>query len=205
MNRSILILSIVLLSQTQGRANEMSDRRLAELLQPTSAVEMLPGYPKAFAEPRAILPGSAPAKFQGQPPRPGYLAALRVLPHNPAEPAPLATYLSTPQAPVFILLPTVAVIAFPIEPNERAPVPILGRPTFDRAPLSDATLEASIAAVLRSVIPLRALAVPFAPMNLPDPFELQGYIRLPNPLAEDFQPMAVPPRVLLKPNEPVKK
>jgi hypothetical protein len=40
-------------------------------------------------------------------------------------------------------------------------------------------------------------------MNLPDPFELQTQIRQQNPLAEDFQPMAGPPRILLQP-EPVK-
>ena len=204
MNRSILILSIVLLSQTQA-ANEMSDRRLAELLQPTSAVEMLPGYPKAFAEPRAILPGWRTAKFQGQPPRPGYLAALRVLPHNPAEPATAGDLSVHSAGSGLHLAADRGGDRLPHRAKRTGPGADSG-PAHVRpgsAQRCHAGGEHCRRAPQRHSVAGPGSAV--APMNLPDPFELQGYIRLPNPLAEDFQPMAVPPRVLLKPNEPVKK
>ena len=74
----------------------------------------------------------------------------------------------------------------------------------DRASLGDATLDSSVAATLAGAIPMRRLAVPFVAMNLPDPFELQNYIHLIQPLAEDTPPMTVPPRVFFKPFEPVK-
>ena len=85
--------------------------------------------------------------------------------------------------------------------NIRPPLPILAKPTYDRAPLSDATLESSAAAVEGSNASVRTKTVPFVPMNIPDPFELQSMIRLQQPLVEDSQPMAVTPAFFQKPNE----
>jgi hypothetical protein len=206
MIRFIFVILAGFLSLAPVRANEQTDKRLAELLRPDVSVAMLPGQPKMFAEPRPILPGIVLVKFQGQPLRPSFAAAKRVLPHDPAEPAPLVAYVAKVEVPREIVLQTGPLVALPsADSNVRAPVPILARPATDRAPLTDATLESSMAAVLRAAIPLRLLTVPFVPQNLPDPFELQNSIRMPNPLEEDFQPMAVPPRVLLKTTEPVKK
>jgi hypothetical protein len=203
----MLMLAILLLVQVPLPANEQTDRRLAELLQPSVSFSMLPGQPKAFAEPKALLPRLAVPRFEGQPLRPQFAAGKSARPHDPAEPAPLEIVVATPIIPAaVVMLPDGPVAAVPVvDPTVPPTMPNLARPTTDRAPLTDATLEASLAAVLRTAIPLRRLTVPFVPMNLPDPFELQDVILVQRPLDEDFQPMPVPPRILVRPIEPADK
>jgi hypothetical protein len=208
MNRCLLALAIGLSMQAQVRANELTDRRLAELLRPGISFSMLPGQPQVFAERKPLLPGSVPEKFQGLPPRPQFAAAKPVRPHDPDEPAALElVVLVKPAAAEEIVFATVPVVAVPVIDVDVPPtLPNLARPTPDRVPLTDATLEASIAAALKMAIPLRSVTVPFVPLNLPDPFELQDLNRIRKPLDEDFQPMAVPPQILVRPIEqPVKK
>lgn len=205
MKPCILLLAIGLSAHGPARANEQTVKRLGELLQPGISFSMLPGQPTAFTEPKPLLPASVPAKFQGQPPRPEFAAGKSVRPHDPAEPVALEIVVVNPAIPAAIVFPTWPVVALPVIDVTVPPtLPNLARPTTDRAPLTDATLEASIAAALKAVIPLRRLMVPFAPLNLPDPFELQNAIREGKPLDEDFQPMAVPPRILVRPIEPKK-
>jgi hypothetical protein len=62
-----------------------------------------------------------------------------------------------------------------------APLPILGRPVPDRAPLGDATLDASAAAALAAPLPRRTTPAPFLKMDAPDPYENRRPLRLPVP------------------------
>lgn len=58
-----------------------------------------------------------------------------------------------------------------VDVNQPIPLPILAKPSADRAPLDDATTEASNAAVLSARTPERTKPMPFLKLTLPDPFE----------------------------------
>jgi hypothetical protein len=95
-----------------------------------------------------------------------------------------------------VQLPTQPLLALPTLVDGSTPVrlPFFGQPKSERGAGEDPTMEASQAAALRQVRPRRYEPVPFAPVNLPDPFEhiRQGGLR--NPPAESDQPPAVPIR-----------
>ena len=71
--------------------------------------------------------------------------------------------------------------------NQPAPLPILARPTPDRASLDDPTGDASAAAALAASMPQRTNPVPYFRVTLPDPFADRRPLRLPVP-AEDAGP-----------------
>lgn len=71
--------------------------------------------------------------------------------------------------------------------NLPAPLPILARPTPDRASLDDPTGDASAAAALAASMPSRTNPVPYFRVTLPDPFADRRPLRLPLP-AEDAGP-----------------
>jgi hypothetical protein len=68
-----------------------------------------------------------------------------------------------------------------IDVNKPIPLPILAQPVTNRAPLDDATTDASLAAALAATPPGRTSSAPFLKLNLPDPFENR------------LRPAAVPP------------
>ena len=92
-------------------------------------------------------------------------------------------------------MPTRPVVQLPAaDVNKPLPIPVLGQPKQDRAALDDTTLEASQAAALSKLRPRRTGPVPFAPVNLPDPFENLRSGALRHLPAESDQPPAVPVR-----------
>lgn len=205
MNSLIPILAALSLSQAPKPA-EQAAQRMADVLRPSVSAGLLLGQPRPSTEYRNLLPGSIPPRFSGTPPAPWVKQAKAVLPSPPLEGPPLVTYVPRPVVPEEITLPTTALLALPsIDPNVIPTLPIYARPLPDRAPLSDATLDASVSASLATPIPLRQTPVPFASMNLPDPFELQKYIRLAKQPEESSQPMAVPPHILVAPLQPPPK
>ncbi len=65
--------------------------------------------------------------------------------------------------------------------NQPPPLPILARPTPDRASLDDPTGDASTAAALAASMPHRVNPVPYFRVTLPDPFADRVPLRLPAP------------------------
>ena len=82
-----------------------------------------------------------------------------------------------------------------IDATKAIPLPTLAQPQKDRASLADPTNESSQAAVLGPLSPTRTTPVPFAPLNLPDPFENQRVGQLANPPAESASPPVAPVRL----------
>jgi hypothetical protein len=78
--------------------------------------------------------------------------------------------------------------------NRPVPLPLLGRPAPDRAPLDDPTADASLAAALAAPVPERTTPAPFVKRTLPDPFENRLAIRLPARPPEEAVPVAAAPR-----------
>jgi hypothetical protein len=58
-----------------------------------------------------------------------------------------------------------------VDVNQPLPLPLLAQPVPDRAPLDDATGEASHTAALAAAPPRRGTPAPFLRLGLPDPFE----------------------------------
>jgi hypothetical protein len=72
-----------------------------------------------------------------------------------------------------------------VDVNQPIPLPMLAKPSADRAPLDDATGEASNAAALSATTPERMKPVPFLKLTLPDPFENRRPVAPPLTLSED--------------------
>jgi hypothetical protein len=134
--------------------------------------------------------------YQGLPPAPPMPPSTRVSkPGSVPEGALPAVPGALPAQPQRKEMPTQPLVRLPaIDVDRPLPLPILARPKVDRASLDDTTLEASLAAALRPYTPRRTQPVPFAPVNLPDPFENTRTGGLRNPLQESEQPPVVPIR-----------
>jgi hypothetical protein len=88
------------------------------------------------------------------------------------EELPLIGHKSDPLVPEVQLLHAGDRIRLPsVDVNKPIPLPILAQPVTNRAPLDDATADASLAAALAATPPGRASPAPFLKLNLPDPFE----------------------------------
>lgn len=74
------------------------------------------------------------------------------------------------------------------------PLPVLAAPMVDRAPLDDATTEASLESVLASPVPVRVNLVPFQKVGVPDPFENRKPLTVEVP-TEKKEPESGPPQV----------
>jgi hypothetical protein len=178
-------------------ATSATDRALARLevlLQPGRQVDAFVSRPMIWPGARAIeRPQLPPMIFTGLPPGLTQLVVAKVpMPRPMPEGQPPAAQAPGPKP---IELPTKPLVQLPAaDADEPLPLPILARPKPDRASLDDATLEASQAAALERVRPRRTEHVPFAPLNLPDPFENVRAGALRNPPAESDQPPAVPIR-----------
>jgi hypothetical protein len=66
-----------------------------------------------------------------------------------------------------------------------APLPVLAKPSPDRASLDDPTVEASNAATPSGTVPARTKPAPFVKMSQPDPFENRKPVAPPVTLTED--------------------
>jgi hypothetical protein len=126
---------------------------------------------------------------QGELLRPPLPKAPLVRPHMLAESAPFTAYHGEPTVPALRTLDTGARVALSArDVNQPAPLGLLGLPVPDRVPLDDPTTEASVQAALANVPPQRTDFVPFAPQNLPDPFQNAQTVKLRTPPAEEPTP-----------------
>jgi hypothetical protein len=88
--------------------------------------------------------------------------------------------------PAVVALEAAARVRVPsVDVNKPIPLPILAKPSSDRAPLDDATIEASNAAALSGTVPARTKPAPFLKLTLPDPFENRKPVAPPVTQSED--------------------
>jgi hypothetical protein len=82
-----------------------------------------------------------------------------------------------------------------IDVQKPAPLPTLGAYVRDRVSVADPSAEISARSILKRQNPARLNPVPFAPANLPDPFEHAEAVRLRTPWPESPEPplFVVPP------------
>lgn len=186
--------------QTPGEfrfTDDIVGRRLAEYLPPELAsIKPAVRKPLALPGPRFLEKPEAPLEMPPLAPiRPALPSRPPAKPANPVEEAPLDKTFALPQLPEAIEFPT-SPLARIAGPNAEAPLPlpILAQPNRDRAALGDPSLDHSIATALSAPMPVRTQPVPFAPMNLPNPFEHHGPARLRTTPPEDTTPPLVTPR-----------
>jgi len=112
-----------------------------------------------------------------------------LMPHTLGEDAPLSAYRDDPLPPARRELTAGARISLAsIDVNVPVPLGFLSSLQSDRAPLDDPSTEASQHAVLAAGAPVRTEAVPFTPINLPDPFQNAQTVRLRTPPTEQTDP-----------------
>jgi hypothetical protein len=167
--------------------------RLQALLEPTSRVAGPSDVPVTWPAAKIVeKPRLPPTAYAGLPPQPPVPAGKQPMPRSVPEGQPP---VAQGPKPIGVQLPTKPLVQLPaMDVEAPLPLPILARPNMDRASLDDATLEASQAAALERVRPRRMEPVPFAPVNLPDPFENIRTGGLRYPPGEIEQPPAVPVR-----------
>jgi hypothetical protein len=127
------------------------------------------------------------------------LPKIRLAPASMGRPRAVAEQVSLPgqdpRRPQTVGLPPGTRIRLESEDvNKPIPLPTLGQAQPDRAPLTDPTLEASVAAALAGRLPGRTAPAPFVRLNLPDPFENSHAVRLRTPPPESPSPSAAMPR-----------
>lgn len=172
-------------------------KRIEELLQPGNKAAVAPGSgPVNWRAAKAVeQPPLPPTVFKGTPPPPYAPSGKPAVPPAVPEASPPIGNGTLPAVAQAIKLPTQPLLALPaIDVESPLPLPILARPKPDRATLDDVTLETSQAAALHPVRPRRTQPVPFAALNLPDPFENIRDGGLRNPPEESDQPPAIPVR-----------
>jgi hypothetical protein len=200
-NRNILAATLVLSlvgTATAGDAKKDKARQLMDNLLRPNGVGKTAGVSKqqTLSGPGSIENPSVPlAAFQGDPPKPKAEFPGKVTPRPLAEDLPFLKKKVEPARPRGIKLPPGTLIRLQgIDVSLPVPLPILGQLQPDRAPLTDPTLDASIAAALKQQIPERVTSAPFMRMNLPDPFENVATVRLRTPPAEEPNPVTGQPR-----------
>ncbi|MBL8794844.1 MAG: hypothetical protein JNM56_13125 [Planctomycetia bacterium] len=171
---------------------------LGQLLRPP---QQLPGDgaqpgPQPLAPPLGVAqPEVALTPVQSLPPSVPLPRALNLQPRLLAEGAPFTGYRDEPGAPGRRELASGAPIALPRRDlNQPVPLGYLGLQLPDRVPVDDPTGDASVDAALAATPPARTDAVPFAPHNLPDPFQNAQTVKLRTPPPEDPTPSSSAPR-----------
>ncbi len=177
-------------------AAEKAEKRLAELLSPGAGTTAsgFTGKPMAWQAARIVSEiGLSIQPYAGTPVR------LPMPPHKEVKPGalreekPLLAYKDRTPVPVPVELPTTALIRLPsVDLHAPLPIPILAQPAKDRAALGEPGFEASLDATLKRWAPKRDLPVPFAPLNLPDPFENLRYGQLRHIPEENATPPVIP-------------
>lgn len=128
-----------------------------------------------------------------EPPRAKAEVGGRAAPRAPGEGALPATV--QPARPAGVTLPPGVRVRLPgIDVNHPIPLPLLGTAQPDRAPLTDPTTAASLAAALAQSIPSRSAPAVFLRLAVPDPFENSHAVRVRTPLPENPAPPAAEPR-----------
>jgi hypothetical protein len=189
---NLRIAAIALVFALGQSAADRAEERVQLLVQPSASIAP-DGRPVEWSAARVVEQPQLPLMlYAGTPPAPPVVPSATPLPQPAPEGEPVVAQGPMPQrAP----MPGKPVIQLPaVDVEKPLPIPMLGQPKQDRASLDDATLEASQAAALTRVRPRRTGPVPFAPVNLPDPFENQRSGGLREPPAESDQPPAVPVR-----------
>ncbi len=175
-------------------AAERGGKNLAELLRPGgNNLERARSYQK-LQPPLAALKIQAPMPpYQGLPPRAAGLDKNQpVRPRPLREETPLSSQRGQPKPPQALQLPAGELVRRPpVDVSIPPPPPLLAQHLRQRAPLTDPTMAASLAAVLGELQPIRAAPVPFAAINLPDPFEHSQAVRLRQPPPEEVMPVKV--------------
>jgi hypothetical protein len=114
-------------------------------------------------------------------------------PRPAAEAVPLVAFQDKTAKPKDVELPTKPLLRLPsVDTTTPLPIPILARPHPDRVSLGDPAMEASLRAALKPLSPSRDQPVPFAAVNIPDPFEHARAGQLRNPPEESSMPPAIP-------------
>jgi hypothetical protein len=166
-------------STKEPRENAVSGPRM---LSPSTAVEK-PALPMPAGEPNA-------------PRRPEPKHPAVAAPGPLAEAIPLVGHRGTPRPPEALNLAAGPLARLPlVDVNRPLPLPPLGQPVPDRAPLDDPTTDASQAAAFAAVMPERTSPSPFTRLALPDPFENRQTVQLRVPLLEDTMPSTAAPRL----------
>jgi hypothetical protein len=153
-------------------------RQLAPL--PTTAPRERP-LPSRFAQPELLplvsstMPVRCPMPRRADP-----------RPSPPAERVPLELAGLLVERPERIELPVGSLARLPA-PDAKLPtaLPILARPSAERASLDDPTADWTAASVLTAKLPLRSTAAPFVKVDLPDPFENVEAAKVKTVVAED--------------------
>lgn len=189
----LLGFSQVAFSQT---AMEKAEKQIAELVAPGSVVmpASTTAQPIAWKGSRWVEEIDVPIKPIAVIPVRLPLAALKeVKPRGAPEGTPLVSYREEAQVPKQPELPTKPLIKLPaLDVHTPLAIPILARPSVDRASLGEPAFEASVGAAMKPFTPTRDRPVPFVPYNLPDPFEHVRYGQLRNPPEESATPPVVP-------------
>lgn len=170
---------------------DQGGKRLAALLKPGSQLSQslrttpLPRPAPAFLE-KPETPAAGPPIV---PPRLRLKDVTLKAPRHPVEPAALAWYFGDPTAAAPLRLPEGVLARWPGLPTHQTPqLPSLAQPSRDRASLGNPTFETSVAEALRPIAIPRAGPMPFAALNLPDPFEHRRVADLREPPPEDPVP-----------------
>lgn len=167
---------------------------LRQILPPAAALPVplrdQPPGPRELTSPATVARPSIPlASNQGELLRPPLPKPLVLRPRMLGEDAPFTAYRGEARPPDARELDTGARVALSgRDVNVPAPLGWLGLPVPDRVPLDDPTAEASVQAALATVPPQRSDPVPFAPQNLPDPFQNAQTVKLKTPPAEEPTP-----------------
>lgn len=196
MKRLLAVFCVAALVQPALAQNavQKAENRLADLLAPGNVPAAGFTQPKAWNHAKAIdRDDMALRPYAGTPVRLPQPPLKDVKPRSAPEGTPLASHRDQTAAPAALQLPTEPLVKLPpVDVQTPLPVPILGQPNKDRAPLGDPALEASLEAALKAFTPARTGPVPFIPLNLPDPFEHVRHGQLRNPPEENPTPPALP-------------
>jgi hypothetical protein len=72
-----------------------------------------------------------------------------------------------------------------VDVNKPSGLPVLAKPSADRAPVEDVTTAASNAAVVRDTLPARTKPAPFLRLTIPEPYENRRPVMPPVTLDEN--------------------
>jgi hypothetical protein len=180
----------------QTTAMEKAEHRLAELLAPggKTTLSAFRSAPLPWKQSRVVEEIGVPIRpYAGTPVRLPEPPRQQVKPRSVPEGQPLVSYREQLVVPKEVELPVKPLLRLPsVDVNLPLPIPILAQPQRDRASLAEPALEVSLEAALRPLTPARTQAVPFAPINLPDPFEHVRTAQLRNPPDESPIPPVIP-------------
>ena len=163
---------------------------LAKILPPKAPLAFAPSSVQA-----PIVRSLPPALSNPEVPFLPNLATPTLYPLNPLTPTrpvplpdriPLDLSRSFPDVPAQVVMPEGALSKLPsIDMARPVDLPILARPTPDRASLEDPTSDYTATSVIAVTLPLRDTTAAFTRFNLPDPFENVEAARLRAPFPED--------------------